>query len=177
MENIKFNLDKYLGLIKDTQNFVNSVNNICDNLKIREDQIIKDREQIIKDRAELIKRSNMINAQVDSMREDRDNANQKANEAEKLRELAKGELIKASNVIEQMKIKEAELDKRAVKYKDLEDKEKNLKYLIELKESYAVKDNFIRKEQELLYDKQKSLEIREEKIQQQEERLKRLHNG
>ena len=180
MDNIQEVLTKYK---RSSDDFITHVEAILHTAEIDKTQNDKDKTQIIKDRADLIAKSNALLAQVNSMRDDRDGAMIKVKEAEKLKESSEATFQKALIQTEKNREKEEELDERAKKYEDMEDKKKDLekreqkfKDVENFSNSLKVKEEFIKREQDLLYEKQKSLEIRQNKIDTDEARLKRLHD-
>ena len=167
-------LNRYL---KDTQDFVRYVESVITEVEAKSIQIEKDRELIIKERADIIKKSNLLLAQVDSMRIDRDNALQQVREAEKLKSEADDELKKASLMKDEVDRKAGELIRKEKQLIIMGKKFANLSYLVKLKDVLETKEAFIKREQDLLYDRQKVVEAKEDNLHKEEERIKRLQNG
>lgn len=174
-------VDKF---VRDTEVFVNTIKAVMHDVELEKASVNRERETLLKERADIIKRANTTLAQVDSMRIERDDANNKVRESEKLREVADQQMVKVNLMREEIEKREHELEQKLAKVAQLEEKEKSIEKKIgtlneveQMKESLAIKENFIRKEQALLYEKQKSLEIREDKLKIAEERVRRLHGN
>lgn len=171
-------LNKYL---QSTQNFVKHIQDVISYTKMKDTQIDRDREQIIKEREDSMVKSNVLLGQVNAMREDRDIAQQKVNEADKLSQAAKDQLIKVDLLVEKMDGKEKSIKEREEKQKDIVSRNSIISNRI-YKDSLRINKkeaelSLLEKElnsrKELLNQKEEELMIKEERLESREETLRR----
>lgn len=142
---------------------------------------ISSREEVVSENIQQAnKKLSDMQFSVEEMRSQRDVALQEAQSARRLLDLANKEREEAQSLMDEATMKLQEVEERELKLKkDVRFKKNDIKVLGDmgveldkLRESLKIKEEFIKKEQALLYDKQKSLEDREDKIMKDEQRLK-----
>lgn len=160
---------------RETANLVAQNKALQSELLQQRQQIELDREAIVKDRADLIKKNNALLSQSDALRIEYEHNKQTGIETAKLSTTAHERIEQAKALYSLAEAKEKDVSAREIKLVDLDNKIEKLSGLEALKSELAIKEEMLKREQDLLYEKQKTLEVREGKISQGEERLKRLH--
>lgn len=140
-------------------------------LTVRETQIAKDTETVKRQREELITKSNLILEQVNGLRGQKEAADQKILEAQKLRQSAISQMEEADKRLAQASLKEKNS-------KDVEEREKQINLQLQVVETERMElqkeQSLLQKEQILLDEKQQALVIRENRIALSEARQKRV---
>lgn len=175
MLNIQSNLDRFNREATSLQQALTSWH---DELSVKEKQQIKEAETIKRQRDELIQKSNLIVQQVNGLRGQKEKADQKMLEAEKLKKSAVEQLEQVENMKSDSRLKENELEYREKNLKLLEEREKKVKEdekrLNLERENLESDRELLKKEQEMLDEKQQVLLIRERKLDIKESKQKRL---
>jgi len=160
---------------KETANLMAQNKSLQSDLLIKHNQNEEEREAIIRERAELIKKNNAILSQSDALRIEHEQNKQTRLENAKLLANANEQMEKAKALYSLAESKEKHTGERESRLVELDEKIKKLSDLEQLRSELEIKEEMLKREQDLLYEKQKTLEVREIKISQGEERLKRLH--
>ena len=175
MNDLDIRIKKLQRDMGDTQRVLEQV---AVDLTSRENEVQKSQEYIIKQRADIIAKQNTILSQVDSMRDDRTNAEVKLKQAEKIRQSMDVDHERLQKLTQDIERREIDLDIREKKITALEKLQSQLKEkeesLLNREAIYREKNNLLVKSQELLEDKKASLDMRTRKIEQQETRLGRI---
>jgi len=166
--------------IDKTMAFVTYLEGLVEDVEVREAQLVRNGEKVAGDVAGTKDVLNKMHKELALMRVERDEAVQRVNVADKLAQQARGELDRVQRIWTELDVRERELDeteariKKDLRFKDTSSQAqgKAQEGLDRLNDALELKDAFIKKQQQLLYDKQKSLEDREGKIMKDEQRLR-----
>lgn len=175
MNNIQSNIDRFNRELTSLQQVLVSWG---DELAATSTQVLREKETITKQRLELIQKSNLIVEQVNGLRGQKEKSDEKMLEAEKLKKSAVGQLEQAETMLGEARLKENEVELREKNIKLLEEREKRVKEKEESltqQEDKVVADRaFLKKELELLDEKQQVLVIREKNLDIREAKQKRI---
>lgn len=177
MNNIQSNLDRFTHELTILRQSLLAWH---EELTIREQQNKKETETIRKHQSELISKSNLIVQQVNGLRGQKEQSEQKMLEAEKLKKSAVDQMEQAENMRDEMRLKEDEIALREKNIKLLDEREQKLKQDTEKLENESAEllkaQTLLKREQELLDEKQQMLIIRENKVDIREARQKRIQS-
>jgi len=160
---------------QDTRDFLADIKSSNNDAQALSRGVMNDREQIINDRADLIKKQNALLNQANSMISDRRDLDAKHTEALKLRDEALGLTQKATEQNDLVELRLSDVKRREGDLVGYDDKMAELAEIEKVRMELDVEKKMVRREQDLLHEKQRTLEVREGKIADGEARLKRLH--